>query len=290
MHPANKALFVATSDSLAEGVHQEASSAPKESYIAELARGSESSSDSVAVRETPLFFGASDVSPRHESRVVALAELYAAAHERLVRARAAAGEEAEPDAWLAVARSLFQGHRDLSLHRMARRTGDDRSAKTYLRSARQHAMDAALMAEDDLDLCRVYRQLQNALDEELLPLANDSGEIALELDPNNIVWFRIGARAYVDLRRRRAPRLVFRALVEERMREPGSPVSMQQLIAIGWPGEKMRLEAGLSRLYVTIRSLRELGLRSVLLQQDDGYLIDPNVEIRAAARSYLRDA
>lgn len=101
---------------------------------------------------------------------------------------------------------------------------------------------------------------------------------SIEIGPNGS-WFCVDRQSRVDLHRRRATRLVLRALTEQRLRAPGVPVPMKRLIEIGWPGEKMLLHAGMSRLYVTVRSLRDLGLRAALLCQDNGYLLDPSVPI-----------
>ena len=38
-------------------------------------------------------------------------------------------------------------------------------------------------------------------------------------------------------------------------------------------------EAGTERVYTAVATLRRLGLRKLLLQRDDGYLLDPEVEL-----------
>jgi|GEM_PF-942986 len=175
--------------------------------------------------------------------------------------------------------TLHLGHRDLWLQRNALRGGDDRAARQHLDAARARLARAGLVVDDHDDLRMAHRLLQKAALGEL-PARESVADI--DVGPG-AVWFKVGWGPRVDLRRRRAPRLVFAALVAERTRAPGVPISMSRLIEIGWPGEKIRTQAGLSRLYVTIRSLRELGLRSTLLRQDDGYLLDPTTMLGAAA-------
>jgi hypothetical protein len=56
-------------------------------------------------------------------------------------------------------------------------------------------------------------------------------------------------------------------------------MSTLDVIAAGWPGEKMKHEAATLRVYTTLRRLRSLGLAEALLTRDDGYLFDPNLPI-----------
>lgn len=196
--------------------------------------------------------------------------LYSLAHDRLV--------EVLPSTYAGFtsALSLFSGHRDLAHYRAMLAAGDDRTAKTHLSAARRRLEDEAAVSEQHDDIRLAYRLLKHALDGEAPPPPGTVAELEVARDA---VWFRVGNRPRVDLRRRRAPRLILQALVDAHGREPGRPIGMNQLIAIGWPGERMHLAAGMSRLYVTIRSLRELGLRTVLLRQDGGYLLDPTITI-----------
>jgi predicted ATPase len=195
--------------------------------------------------------------------------LYGVARHRLTKL------SAPSTARLGTALALHLGHRDLWLQRASLASGDERAARSHLDAARRRLRDAAALVDGHDDLRVAYRLLQNAVDGGV-PASPEAGDV--EFEPEAL-WFRVGSGPRVDLRRRRALRLVLRALVEERSTAPGTPVPMQRLLEIGWPGERMLLQAGLSRLYVTIRSLRELGLRTALLRQDDGYLLDPAVRL-----------
>jgi predicted ATPase len=72
-------------------------------------------------------------------------------------------------------------------------------------------------------------------------------------------------------------RRVLDALVVRRLLEPGVSSSADALLAAGWPGERLRYDSGMLRVYTAIRRLRALGLERVLVTRDDGYLLDPQV-------------
>ncbi len=78
-----------------------------------------------------------------------------------------------------------------------------------------------------------------------------------------------------DLSRHGSLRRLLWALARAMHERAGVAMSTLELVAIGWPGEKMRHTAGTLRVYTTIRRLRALGLADALLTRDDGYLIDP---------------
>ena len=83
------------------------------------------------------------------------------------------------------------------------------------------------------------------------------------------------AGGYIDLSTRSAPRRILKALADQRERAPGLAVSCQQLLAAGWPGERMVAQAGSSRVYTAIATLRRMGLKHYLKRRDGGYLLDP---------------
>jgi hypothetical protein len=89
--------------------------------------------------------------------------------------------------------------------------------------------------------------------------------------------------AAVDLGRRAAPRRLLLALARARLEEPGRVLGFDELIAAGWPGERMRPEAARKRLRTAIWTLRRLGLEPMLLTRDDGYLLDPFVPLQLAS-------
>ena len=56
-------------------------------------------------------------------------------------------------------------------------------------------------------------------------------------------------------------------------------LTFDELIAAGWPGERIGAEAARKRLRTAIWTLRKMGLEPILLTRDDGYLIDPTVVV-----------
>ena len=97
-------------------------------------------------------------------------------------------------------------------------------------------------------------------------------------------YYEIDGRR-ISLARQRSLRLIFLALVDEAERRPGHGLPQPEVLARGWPGEKMRPDSGATRVYTSIRRLRKGGLEGVLVTRDDGYLIDPTVSVRRIAHA-----
>ena len=62
-------------------------------------------------------------------------------------------------------------------------------------------------------------------------------------------------------------------------RSPGEALSNDDLLSLGWPGEKLQPSAGTNRVRNALTQLRRLGLRDILLRNESGYLIDPQVPL-----------
>jgi tetratricopeptide (TPR) repeat protein len=124
------------------------------------------------------------------------------------------------------------------------------------------------------------RALERAGSSQVEPTRSKSRpyEIALVVGPD-ARWFRSPGGAKVDLTRRRQLRLILSALAAARREQPGRALTVEALLASGWPGESVLAEAGASRVYVAVSTLRRMGLRDVLQRQDTGYLIDPDVPV-----------
>ena len=86
--------------------------------------------------------------------------------------------------------------------------------------------------------------------------------------------FRVGERSMVDLDHHPVSRRVLRALAETRIRSPGQSLSMEELLELGWPGEKILPDVQKVRVRNVIHRLRRAGLDGVLLQADGGYVLD----------------
>jgi hypothetical protein len=92
-------------------------------------------------------------------------------------------------------------------------------------------------------------------------------------------WFEAPGQPRVECRPRPALRGVLRALVQGRLERPGQSLAPDVLVRAGWPGERIVPQAAKNRLHATIKTLRQLGLRQVLVSRSDGYLLDPNVPL-----------
>lgn len=93
-----------------------------------------------------------------------------------------------------------------------------------------------------------------------------------------------GPQGRLDLRRRRAVRLLLAALARHRLEHPGEALSTQACIEAGWPGERMLHEAASARLWSAIRALRDLGLEDVLQTVGEGYRLAPTNAVRILPR------
>ncbi|MBI5534060.1 MAG: tetratricopeptide repeat protein [Deltaproteobacteria bacterium] len=92
-------------------------------------------------------------------------------------------------------------------------------------------------------------------------------------------WVALG-KTRVELGRRKSLRLIVACLVEERLQHPGKGLPCHRLTEAGWPGEKMSVEAAQKRVYTAMWTLRKEGLERIVTTTQDGYLIDPSVEVR----------
>jgi MoxR-like ATPase len=91
-------------------------------------------------------------------------------------------------------------------------------------------------------------------------------------------WFRIGDER-VGLETRRALPHLLAALIEAREQRPGRALTVDDLVARGWPGERVLGEAGANRVYVALTTLRKLGLRDLLQRTGDGYYLPPGADV-----------
>lgn len=91
-------------------------------------------------------------------------------------------------------------------------------------------------------------------------------------------WFTFGGDR-VDLGRRGAQRRVLHRLVRARRAESREPLSVYDLFEAGWPGQTIGPEHSANRVYNALFELRKRGLRRAIIRHDDGYLLDPGLEL-----------
>jgi hypothetical protein len=92
-------------------------------------------------------------------------------------------------------------------------------------------------------------------------------------------WFRSPHGEVISIARWRPLQRLLERLAERREIAPGEPLSVEALVAAGWPGERMLSKAGATRVYTAIASLRRIGLRDMLVRDDRGYSLRTDVAI-----------
>ncbi|MFO0550373.1 MAG: tetratricopeptide repeat protein [Polyangiaceae bacterium] len=220
------------------------------------------------------------MSPDHEGLLFACIGALAAEDGDLTTASDAF--EAARRALAPFARPAFRAAIDvheaqLDLAR-ARAENDAARRAAHVEAARARAARAEpwLARSHDVRLARVLCDRALAGFERTRPGAE---EAALVVGPDG-TWFRLPrAKASVRLHRRRALARLVAGLVSRHESTPGEAVRINELVAFGWPGERVLPEAGTERVYTAIATLRKLGLRKLLLSRDDGYLLDPAIPV-----------
>ena len=95
--------------------------------------------------------------------------------------------------------------------------------------------------------------------------------------------FRLpGATEDVALERRIPLARILHALARRRIESPGEAMRVEELLAAGWPAEKVRYDAGANRVYVALAELRKRGLREFIESGAEGYRL-------ATSRSVVLD-
>jgi hypothetical protein len=113
--------------------------------------------------------------------------------------------------------------------------------------------------------------------------AEPADESALVVKADGTGFWLPTSRDMVDLSRRAPLTRIVAALVDKRIRTPGEGLDLDEILAAGWPGEKMTGQAGQNRVHVALTTLRNLGLRSHLITASDGYRLTTESEVRLAA-------
>jgi len=140
------------------------------------------------------------------------------------------------------------------------------------------AAKAALAATDDVRLGSRVRAARRFA-AQVLALRTSSEQTATVRVADDGTWLHVPAAARVDLSRRRVLRRLLLALAQRRVAEPGALLASVDLVAAGWPGERMLEKSAQDRLWVAIRSLRRLGLDGILITGREGYLLDADLPL-----------
>jgi hypothetical protein len=147
---------------------------------------------------------------------------------------------------------------DVALAREAAAAGDAERAASLRRAAGARTASTRHASEH---LRAARRLLGRALAEGAYVVADDGS------------WFRTPDGKEVSLARRQVLRRLLSALLAERAAGAGNAVSSDRLMEAGWPGEHIDPLAAANRLHVGLTTLRNLGLREVLVRDESGYRI-----------------
>jgi predicted ATPase len=161
----------------------------------------------------------------------------------------------------------------VALHRLRVEAAAGRSAAAI--AERRGAAIGLVQQSDDV------RFALRSLDRVLVPIETPSRVRASALViAEDATWLELPAGARIDLRRRAVHRRLVERLVRERLASPGAPVAVADLVAAGWPGEKLAESSAQNRLHVALAALRADGLRDLLKREPTGYLLDPSIDVR----------
>jgi tetratricopeptide (TPR) repeat protein len=195
--------------------------------------------------------------------------------------------------------ALIEGARAVALHRIGERV----EARDALAIAQAHA--AACASEPGLaaTLAIHAETLRGDTDvraaaERVRALAEDAGgddaALAARLFApqarraiTGALVIRAGGAAFrapgidddIALPARSPLRRILATLARRRLDTPGAAVTADELVAAGWPDERIRPDAAHNRLHVALATLRKLGLRTLLITDERGYLLEPAVPV-----------
>ncbi len=187
---------------------------------------------------------------------------------------------------------VCSAHLDLALSRQSEASGDwdaaVRGREVARAVSRSVSAEAVSAVERSGDVRAALARLRDALREadtrpSTMPPARPPEPIetldgALVVSASGRAFSSPGGDA-VDLSTRAAPRRILKALADQRELQPGVALSTEVLQSAGWPGERLLPEAGKSRVYTAVATLRRMGLKRFLIRRDDGYLLDPKVPL-----------
>jgi len=181
----------------------------------------------------------------------------------------------------AVARIAVEVHRGVVELALA---GGDAALTARLR---ERARELAEGASPDAKVARVSLDVRFALrllERALSSASRVTAPPTLRLGPG-AAWFAWGDAAPVDLSKRGPLRRLLVTLADRHARAPGRGLAVDALADGAWPGERVLPTAAATRVRVAIATLRRLGLRAALVTREDGYLLDPSVQLERNGES-----
>ena len=91
--------------------------------------------------------------------------------------------------------------------------------------------------------------------------------------------FRVGEWPAVSLSRSPVLRRALLLLADAHAKRPGQGVSVDELVASGWPDERMRPESKVERVRNVVKRLRRAGLAGALKTRGGEFFLDPDLSI-----------
>lgn len=98
----------------------------------------------------------------------------------------------------------------------------------------------------------------------------------------DIRWFMMPDGQVVDCGRHKLLRRLLYTLASARLHRPGQCLARGELVAAGWPGERILPRAAANRMHVALFRLRRMGLGDWLEHVADGWRISPSLEIQVS--------
>jgi predicted ATPase len=166
---------------------------------------------------------------------------------------------------------VHRGHLALALARECAKRSEETAAEAHRAAAARSLAEGTQCDDTTDDLLTALRWLGRALDAESKVLFPHDAWVVAE----DGSWFRRPNGWRIEVGDRQHARAALRALLRARQDAPGRALSTDDVLREAWPGERVRKRAGAMRVYVTISTLRDLGLRDFLVNGEGGYLLDP---------------
>ena len=160
-----------------------------------------------------------------------------------------------------------------------------RAARSMASPTRHRSSTGDLLEDTSRDLRLTRRLFERALQATAEELGKPelSGEERVRITVDGAGrWFRVDQSSTASTGRRQAVRRLLLTLATRHLSSPGEPVARDELISAIWPGERMLAQSAKNRLHVALSQLRKLGMREHILTKEDGYLLDPRIDLSLA--------
>lgn len=193
----------------------------------------------------------------------------------------------QTSAWLLVTLDLLATRAQAGHREQAR---EEAQARVALWRARLEEIGLDAATDDPRGLTEATTRLALRALERVVLGDGDAEDASHDATPDGVASLRVGEGAQwfappgeevVSLARKPLLQRLLLALVQARQATPGVPLSVEGLLAAGWPDEPHLLpSAAMNRLHVALNRARQLGLGALLQRHDGGYLLDPAVALR----------